>query len=153
MKKSSAKSVGGFSLIELMVTVGIVGILAAIALPSYRLYVLQSRVKTAESDLVALSLVLENGYQRTLAYNSTITAPTSTTAATSAGAGNAWYPAQAADFTYTVSAISATAYTVLATATSAGLTGCVVELISTTGTRDFGGSSPASACRQSRSTW
>ncbi len=152
MKDYSKKMNAGFTLIKLMFAVAIVAILVSIALPTYRNYVLKNKVKTAESDLVALSLVLENQYQRTLAYNTTITAATATTAATETGAGNAWYPAQAADFTYTVSAISPMAYTVLATATSSGLSGCVVSLTST-GTRNFNGSNPATACLQTATTW
>lgn len=149
MKKTHRKTSVGFTLIELMVVVAIVSILAAIAIPAYRSYVLKNKVKTAESDLVALSLVLENGYQRTLAYNSTITAATTTNATTEAAVGNAWLPAQAADFTYIVSAISATAYTVQATGTSSGLTGCTVSLTSA-GARTI---NSASGCVQSATTW
>jgi len=48
----SPARVRGFTLIELMVTVGIVGILAAIAYPSYQQYVTRSKVGLAKSALV-----------------------------------------------------------------------------------------------------
>lgn len=62
------KKVTGFSLIELMVAIAIIGILATIALPSYQAYVEKSRLRAAQADIVALSLAIENHYQRTLSY-------------------------------------------------------------------------------------
>jgi type IV pilus assembly protein PilE len=49
----------GFTLIELMITVAIVGILAAIAYPSYQQYVLSSRRAEAQSDMLKIQLGLE----------------------------------------------------------------------------------------------
>lgn len=69
-KKFSGKYNGalGFTLIELMITVVIVAILAAIALPSYQNYIKRANIRAAQTDLVALSLVFENYYQRNLSY-------------------------------------------------------------------------------------
>lgn len=58
----------GFTLVELMITVAIIAILAAIALPSYQNYVKRANIKAAQTDLISLSLVYENYYQRNLAY-------------------------------------------------------------------------------------
>ncbi|MFC6166812.1 type IV pilin protein [Acinetobacter terrestris] len=58
----------GFTLIELMVTVVILGILAAIAMPMYSNYITKAKARNAQSDLVALSLVIESLYQRNLKY-------------------------------------------------------------------------------------
>lgn len=64
----SMKFQRAFTLIEMMITVAIVAILAAIALPSYDSYIVKSEIRTAQSDLLALSLNFENKYQRTLSY-------------------------------------------------------------------------------------
>lgn len=50
---------GGFTLIELMVTVAVVAILAAIAYPSYQEQVRKSRRAQAKADLVELTHILE----------------------------------------------------------------------------------------------
>jgi len=42
--RNISKKAGGFSLIELMVVVGIIGILIAIAIPQYKSYVLRSKL-------------------------------------------------------------------------------------------------------------
>ena len=48
------KKPNGFTLIEVMVVVGILGILAAIAIPSYRDYVIRSKLSEAQSGLSGL---------------------------------------------------------------------------------------------------
>ncbi len=53
----------GFSLIELMITVIIAAILAAIAIPAYRDHTLRARVTEALSQLAATNLRLEQFYQ------------------------------------------------------------------------------------------
>lgn len=58
----------GFTLIELMITVAIVGILTSIAVPSYRDYVLRSKIGEATGSLSSLRIRLEQYYQENRTY-------------------------------------------------------------------------------------
>ena len=62
----------GMSLIELMIVVVIVGILAAIAIPSYRAYVIRSNRADAKVALLSTAQNLERCYTNSTpyAYNS-----------------------------------------------------------------------------------
>ena len=60
----------GFTLIELMITVAIVGILTAIAYPSYRNYVLRGQIVDATNGLAALQANMERYYQDNRRYDS-----------------------------------------------------------------------------------
>ena len=51
--------VRGFTLIELMITVAVVAILAAVAIPSYQQHILKSRRAQAKADLVEVAQLLE----------------------------------------------------------------------------------------------
>lgn len=118
---SSVRYRSGFTLIELMITIAIVGILAGIALPAYSSYVEKSKLRTAQSDVVALGMAMENIRQRTLAYSTIVATDTVTDEVTS------WAPASAAaDFTFSVVS-GGSAFDITATGANS-LAGCSVKL-------------------------
>lgn len=64
----------GFTLMELMITMVIIGILAAIALPMYSAYVTRSKIPEATSALAGMRIRLEQYYQDNRNYGSTAAA-------------------------------------------------------------------------------
>jgi len=63
----------GFSLVELMVAVAIVGILAAIALPSYSSYQIRASRAAAQTELLQLASLQEKIYLNSNAYTASVT--------------------------------------------------------------------------------
>ena len=69
--RCTPRTLAGFSFIELMVALAIVGILAVVAVPSYSKYIRKGEADTAWGDLQSLSLALEGRFRRTLSYPET----------------------------------------------------------------------------------
>ncbi len=105
----------GFTLIELMVTVVIIGILAAIAYPSYQDSVKQSRRAAAQAALLSLGNVLERVFTQNNTYTPGGAAPTLGTAAGDIFPAQAPLEGASKQYNLTISAATATTYTVRAT--------------------------------------
>jgi len=95
----------GFTLIEVMITVAIIAILAAVALPSYSSYVMRANVVDAAKGLSEMRLKMEQYYQDQRTY-----------AGACAVGTLAPLPADTARFLFTCAPVpTASTYTVVAT--------------------------------------
>jgi type IV pilus assembly protein PilE len=96
----------GFTLIELMITVAVIAIIAAIALPAYSDYVKRGKIQEATANLSDMRVKLEQYFQDNRVY---------------ACAGAATVPAAPAVkyFSFACSNLGASTYTVTATGGSA----------------------------------
>ena len=94
----------GFTLIEVMITVAIIAILAAIAIPSYAEYIRRGRITEAVAALSGMRVKMEQYFQDNRTYVNACAAGTV-----------APPPANSANFAYTCPVLGATAYTITAT--------------------------------------
>ncbi|MES2072680.1 MAG: type IV pilin protein [Pseudomonadota bacterium] len=62
------KTAHGFTLIELMTAIAVVGLLTAIALPNYTAYIARSNRNVAKGDLLELQQWMERNYTLTNSY-------------------------------------------------------------------------------------
>jgi type IV pilus assembly protein PilE len=110
----------GFTLIELMIAVAIIGILASIAYPSYQDSVMKSRREDAKGVLLGLANAMERRFTETNSY---------------VGATN---PAAGTYYTVTISAPTASSYTLSAAPTGAQTTDkCGTLTLTQTGVKGF----------------
>lgn len=100
----------GFTLIEVLITVAVVAILAAVALPSYTNYITRSKIVEATNSLSDMRVRLEQQFLDTRQYPASCVAA----AAGPAPAGQIYLPVASKFFTVTC-ALTATTYTVTAT--------------------------------------
>jgi type IV pilus assembly protein PilE len=102
--RNSGDRQSGFTLIELMITVAVIAILAAVALPNYTDYVRRSKIQEATSQLLAMRVKMEQYFQDNRQYtdaSATIKSPCTT-------------PATLKYFTITCPVITTTTYTLQA---------------------------------------
>jgi general secretion pathway protein G len=64
MARFSRPMAHGFTLVELLITVLIIGVLAAIAYPSYQYFINRSKVTTAKADIMRMEQALERYLSR-----------------------------------------------------------------------------------------
>lgn len=103
----------GLTLIELVVVMMIVGILAAVAIPSYRAYITRSQRSDAKDALLVIATQQEKHYLQCNSYATTIGAATNCAGNQlqgTAGSKNGWYTvtqpmvANATTFSVTITA-------------------------------------------------
>ena len=111
----------GFTLIELMITMVVLAIIAAIAIPSYIDYILRGKIPEATSNLQAMKTKMEQFYQDNRTY------PTGCTTTNPPPAGQILVPTLQY-FSITCSNLGASTYTVTATGNIADLTGIVYTI-------------------------
>ena len=102
------KAQKGFTLIELMIVVAIIGILAAIAMPSYTQYVRRGKAAEATSTLADLKNRMEQYFQDNKTYANTggLTAPCSPAAGVAKYFSYSCTTQTATNFTLTASPVS-----------------------------------------------
>jgi type IV pilus assembly protein PilE len=120
----------GFTLLEVLISVAIVGILASIAYPSYTDFVTRSNRAEAQRELMRLANLQEQVYIDTRSYAADMTG---------LGFANAIYATETGNYEITVSAQTATTFTLTATAISNQATNdsaCSTITIDDTGKQD-----------------
>ena len=139
----------GFTLIEVMITVAIIGILAAIAIPSYSDYVRRGKLPEAFSRLSDYRSKMEQYYQDNRAYGNA-------TRCANAMAAGTWgaFPGSSDHFAYSCATVSPfDNFTVTATGTGS-LTGFVYTINQNgdRATTQFKGATVSQPCWLTKST-
>nr|WP_311732017.1 type IV pilin protein [Variovorax paradoxus] len=146
----SRRRSAGFTLIEVMIVVAIIGILAAVALPAYNDYVRRGQIPEAFNALSDYRTKMEQYYQDNRNYGSAAACANNATA-------NSWntFPVTIKYFTFTcATSNSQQNYTITATGASGNVTGHVYTINQNgdRATTRFKGSDVAATCWLTKST-
>ena len=134
--RASARRSCGFTLIELMITVVVVAILAAIALPAYQSYIKRGSREAAQAELIEMSGTEEKIYLNSNAYTASVTGAYTGNSTGGLGVTNGLSRDSKYGYTATVSGPS---YTITATpVTGQSQAGDGNLVITSDGTRTWG---------------
>lgn len=130
----------GFSLLELMIVVAIIGLLAGVAYPAYQQQIIKTRRAEATATLMATAQDLERCFTRYAAYNDAA-------CGTATRAGGAGIGSEEGHYLVT-GAIDAVGYTLTATpqGAQANDSKCLNFTLTETGTRGVSGTEAADKC-------
>ena len=132
----------GMTLIELMIVVAIIGIISAIAYPSYQTYTEQSRRTVAQGNLLELAQWMERQYTINGRYPNppaSVTLPITQSPNVVGGR---------VDYTFSLTSSAAATYTLQATATGTQVNDACVDLtINQAGTTTAASGAPATCWR------
>ncbi|MHB9117891.1 MAG: pilin [Burkholderiales bacterium] len=122
----------GFTLIELMIVVAIIGILAAVAIPAYQDYIARAQASEASELLAGFKTPVGEFFQNTGHFPSSIGSSTSTASLTGNVAGKYVASIAATGSTGTMGTITLTA-TMNTVGVSTGISGATMQLTTTDG--------------------